>query len=75
MTQFTVNYHFNNEARSHELDLEQSQLSEGDAARHLIELHHADAENSLLMPAADASEDELLAQAEVLAITDIRVAS
>lgn len=75
MSQFTLNYRFHNQPRSHELELEQSQLSEGEAARHLIELHHADAENSLLMPAADATEDELLAQAEVLAISDIRVVS
>ena len=38
-----------------------------------MELHQADAENSLVMPAPDASEEELLRQAQVVGITDIRV--
>ena len=40
---------------------------------YLLELHYGDAENSLLMPTADSTPQEILAQAEQVGITQIRV--
>jgi hypothetical protein len=40
---------------------------------HLIQLHFGDSENSLNMPNADASPEEVLRQAEVLGFSDISV--
>jgi len=37
-------------------------------------LHFGDGENSLLMPPADASPEEVLAQAKVMGLTQIDVA-
>ncbi len=68
---FEINYIYQNDPRAATYDVDS--LSQGEAARHLIELHNADAENSLVMPKADADEAQLLEQAEVLGITDIRV--
>lgn len=70
---FEVNYVFQNDPRAQIIELEDDSLSQGDAARRLIEHHNADAENSLVMPDAEAGETELLRQAEVVGITDIRV--
>ncbi|MEN0105113.1 MAG: hypothetical protein AAGC84_01670 [Pseudomonas sp.] len=73
MAQFTLHYKYDSEPRTHVLDLNQAQLSQAEAIRHLIELHHGDAENGLLMPDAEASEAELLEQADVLKIAEVRV--
>ncbi len=70
---FEVNYIFQNDPRAQIMELDEDRLSQGDAARRLIEHHNADAENSLVMPDAQAGETELLRQAEVVGITDIRV--
>ena len=70
---FEVNYIFQNDPRAQIIESEQESLTQGEAARRLIEHHNADAENSLVMPDAEASETELLRQAEVVGITDIRV--
>nr|MBF0683192.1 hypothetical protein [Pseudomonas sp.] len=70
---FEVNYIFHNDPRAQVIESEDDSLSQGNAARHLIEHHNADAENSLVMPDAEAGEEELLRQAEVVGITDIRV--
>ena len=70
---FEVNYIFQNDPRAQIIEAEEDGLSQGEAARRLIEHHNADAENSLVMPDADAGEAELLHQAEVVGITDIRV--
>lgn len=74
MPHYTIHYRFEAQPRTHTLDLNQPQLSQADAIRHLIELHHGDAENSLLMPDAQASEAEVLEKAEVLGIADVTVA-
>lgn len=73
MPHFTIDYLYDAEPRTHVIDLGQAQLSEADAVRHLIELHHGDAENSLLMPDADASDAQVLEQADVLKIARVRV--
>jgi hypothetical protein len=70
---FEVNYLYQNDPRAEIFDSEQDSLSQGTAARRLIELHQGDAENSLAMPDADADEAQLLEQASLLGITDIRV--
>ena len=74
---FEINYIYQNDPRAEtydaDVDVDVDSLSQGEAARHLIELHNADAENSLVMPKADADEAQLLEQAEVMGITDIRV--
>jgi len=70
---FEINYIYQNDPRAETYDADVDSLSQGEAARHLIQLHNADAENSLVMPKADADEARLLEQAEVMGITDIHV--
>ncbi|WP_313027177.1 hypothetical protein [Pseudomonas lopnurensis] len=70
---FEINYIYQNDPRAVTYDADVDSLSQGEAARHLIELHNGDAENNLVMPEADADEARLLEQAEVMNITDIRV--
>lgn len=74
MPVFTLQYRFNGEPRTHEFELEQTQLAEHEAAMHLLELHLGDAENNLLMPTADSTPEQVLEQAERVGLTDIRVA-
>ena len=73
MRNFTVQYLFNGESRSHVFELKQTQLPSHDAAMHLLELHLGDAENGLIMPPADATPEEILQQAEVVGLTQIQV--
>ena len=70
---FEVNYLYQNDPRAEVFDSHEESLSQANAARRLIELHQGDAENSLAMPAADADDEEVLEQAGILGITDIRV--
>ncbi len=70
---FEINYIYQNDPRAETYDVDADSLSQGEAARHLIELHNGDAENSLVMPKAGADEAQLLEQAEVMGIIDIRV--
>lgn len=70
---FEINYIFQNDPRAHIIESENDQMSQASAARHLIELHNGDAENSLVMPEANADEGKVLEQAEVIGISDIRV--
>ncbi|WP_028239374.1 hypothetical protein [Stutzerimonas azotifigens] len=67
-----VDYFYQQDPREHLVESD-GPLSPGQAARLLIERHFADAENNLVLPEADASEDELLRQAEILGITRIRL--
>ena len=59
---FEINYIYQNDPRAETYDADVDSLSQGEAARHLIQLHNA-----------DADEAQLLEQAEVMGITDIRV--
>ena len=71
MPTYAIHYRFNNEPRCHELELEECpDLRE--CALHLLVLHFADAENSLLLPSADDSSADVIQQAELLGIVDIR---
>ncbi|EZP32282.1 hypothetical protein [Pseudomonas sp. RIT288] len=73
MRNYTIQYLFNDAPRTHQLQLNQSELSVADAAMHLVELHFGDGENSLVMPTADSTAEEILQQAEVMGITQIEV--
>ncbi|WP_434597676.1 hypothetical protein J3Q09_12265 [Pseudomonas sp. R4-83] len=73
MAVFVLEYRFNGEPRRYELELKQGQLAEHEAAMHLLQLHLGDAENSLLMPSADSTPEQVIEQAERVGVTDIRV--
>lgn len=73
MHTYLLEYLFNGEPRNHSFELKQPQLANHEAAMHLLELHYGDAENSLLMPTADSTPQEILAHAEQVGITQIRV--
>ena len=73
MHHYTLEYLFNGEPRTHEFELKQAQLPVHEAAMHLLQLHFGDAENSLIMPTADATPEEVLAQAERVGLAQIKV--
>ncbi|MBC8999690.1 MULTISPECIES: hypothetical protein [unclassified Pseudomonas] len=73
MHTYRLEYLFNGEPRSHVFELKQPQLADHEAAMHLLELHLGDAENSLIMPTADSTPQEILKQAEQVGITRIEV--
>jgi hypothetical protein len=73
MCKFVLEYLYNGEPRTHLFELEQARLPLHEAAMHLLELHFGDAENSLMMPNADATPSEILEQAERVGLTQIRV--
>jgi hypothetical protein len=78
MHNFLLEYLFNGEPRRHVLEvkqahLAQAHLAEHEAALHLLELHVGDAENGLIMPPADATPEQIVQQAEVVGITQVRV--
>jgi hypothetical protein len=75
MYTYHIEYRFNGEPRTYLLELKEAQLAEYDAAMHLLELHLGDAENSLVMPTADSTPEQILEQAERVGITHIRVVS
>ena len=70
---FRVQYLLKHEAHHHDLQLAAQHMTSAQAAVHLLALHFGDAENSLLMPNAEASAEQVLAQAAVMGITDVRV--
>ena len=73
MSHYTLEYLFNGESRRYVFDLDQPELLVHEAAMHLLELHLGDAENSLIMPSADATPEQILEQAERVGLTDIAV--
>ncbi|VVO04213.1 hypothetical protein [Pseudomonas fluorescens] len=73
MHNYTVEYLFNGEPRTHTFELGQARLPVYEAAMHLLQLHFGDAENSLIMPTADATPTEILEQAERVGLTQIKV--
>lgn len=74
MYTYHIDYRFNGEPRTFLLELKEEQLAKHDAAMHLLELHLGDAENGLIMPPADATPEQILAQAAIVGITRIQVA-
>lgn len=74
MHDYTVEYLFNGEAREHIFQLKDPALPVHEAAMHLLQLHFGDSENSLIMPNADATPEEILEQAELVGLTQIEVA-
>lgn len=73
MHTYTLQYRFNDEPRTHSLELHEPSLPVEEAALHLLQLHFGDGENSLIMPSADATPAEILQQAERVGLTDIHV--
>lgn len=73
MRNYTIQYLFKDAPRTHQLQLNQSELSVADAAMHLLELHFGDGENSLIMPNADSTAEEILQHADVMGITQVEV--
>jgi hypothetical protein len=73
MHNYTVSYLFNGEPRTHVFELKQPELQVHEAAMHLLQLHFGDGENSLIMPTADATPEEVLEQAELVGLTQIKV--
>jgi len=73
MRNYTIQYLFNGESRTQEIELNQPELAVHDAAMHLLELHFGDGENSLIMPTADSTAGEILEQASLVGITKIEV--
>ena len=73
MHNYTVEYLFNGEPRTHTFELNQPELPVHEAAMHLLQLHLGDAENSLVMPTADSTPEEILEQAERVGLTRIEV--
>lgn len=70
MQTYTLHYRFHGEPRSHELELD-SRPDLRETAMHLLVLHFADAENSLVLPSAEDSVEEVIQQAELLGIAEI----
>jgi hypothetical protein len=73
MRLYTVEYLFDGKPRTHQFELKQPQLPVHEAAMHLLQLHFGDAENSLIMPTADATPEEVLEQAGLVGLTQIQV--
>lgn len=73
MHSYTLDYLFNGEQRTHTFELKQRQLPVHEAAMHLLQLHFGDGENSLIMPNADATPEEVLEQADLVGLTQIKV--
>jgi hypothetical protein len=73
MRTYTLEYLFNGERRTYLFEFKQLQLPVHDAAMHLLQLHFGDGENSLIMPTADATPEEILEQAALVGLTQIKV--
>lgn len=68
-----VSYLFNGQPRSHEFEHDNAEFLPEMAAMRLMALHYGDAENSLLIPAADAPADQILDQAHIMGITALEI--
>jgi precorrin-6B methylase 1 len=73
MRTYTLHYLFNGEPRTHAFELKQPHLPLHEAAMHLLQLHFGDSENSLIMPNAEATPEEIAKQAERVGLTRIEV--
>jgi hypothetical protein len=72
MTAATVRYRFNGEPRTW---TSPTQIEPGlhGIVMHLLQLHFGDGENSLVMPTAEDTDDQVLEQAARMGLTDIQV--
>ena len=73
MATYNIHYRLAEAPKSYRLVLDQGELSRHEAAMHLIVLHFGDSENGLVLPAADASPDDIMAQADLLGVSQIEV--
>lgn len=74
MQTYTLEYLFNGEPRIYRFESEQPALAVHEATLHVLQLHFGDGENSLLMPSADATPEQIAEQAERVGVTQVRVA-
>lgn len=70
-----VSYQFKDGPRECVVESEQQELPIEIVAMHLLQLHFGDGENSLIIPPADAAPVEVLRQAELLGICNIKISS
>ncbi|MDR6711660.1 hypothetical protein J2W83_001254 [Pseudomonas hunanensis] len=70
---YTLGYLFNGEPRTHQFELKQPELPLHEAAMHVLVLHFGDGENSLVMPSADATPEQILEQAERMGLTQLEI--
>lgn len=75
MPTYTLEYRFEDKPRTFQIALKQPELAAHEAAMHVLQLHFGDGENSLVMPDAQATPEEVLNQAALLGITGVRVVS
>ncbi|MHA6194273.1 hypothetical protein ACX3YG_07880 [Pseudomonas wadenswilerensis] len=73
MYRYTVEYLFHGKPESHTFELKQAGLAPHEAAMHLLILHFGDGENSLVMPAADATPAQVMEQAQRVGLSGIEV--
>ncbi|WP_043310237.1 hypothetical protein [Pseudomonas sp. ML96] len=69
---YRLQYRFHGEPQEHVLELERRPDAR-ESALHLLELHFADAENSLVLPSEDDDTEAVMRQAELLGITHIQL--
>lgn len=70
-TRFLVTYLFRGQSRHCDLEIEDTTLTAANATLHLLQLHFGDAEAGLMMPAADATAEQVLEQAKLLGISSV----
>ncbi|GGL97739.1 hypothetical protein ACFQDN_02170 [Pseudomonas asuensis] len=70
---FNIHYIYKAAAKAITITSNDDEMPVYQAALRLIELHQAGAENSLAMPSADASPEEIMQLAESHGIHDIHV--
>lgn len=75
MYTYSLDYLFNDKPQSHTFELKQSVLPIHEAAMHLLVLHFGDGENSLVMPSADASPEQIIEQAKRMGLSGIVVSA
>lgn len=68
-----VSYLYKEQPRNLELEYDQAHIPPEVVALRLLEIHYGDGENSLLMPAADDSPQEVMDQAQLMGITMIEI--
>lgn len=70
-TRFLVTYLFHGQSRHCDIEVQNMTLTAADATLHLLQLHFGDAEVGFMMPAPDASAEQILEQAKLLGISSV----
>lgn len=74
MTGAIVRYRFKGEPRNW-APTAQTELHLHDVVMHLLQLHYGDGENSLIMPTAEDTDEQVLEQAARVGLTHIQLSS